>query len=65
MQKAFKLFGISSAESSITSDMQVTPPLTAKSEEELKSLLKVKEEAPVRGVEHAGRGRQPARHLGT
>ena len=30
-------------EISITSDMQMTPPLTAESEEELKSLLKVKE----------------------
>ena len=35
-----------SGEISITSDMQVTPPLLAESEEELKSLLmKVKEES--------------------
>ena len=38
-------------EVSITSDMQVTPPLTAESEEELKSLLmKVKEESEKVGV---------------
>ena len=44
MQKAFKLFGISSAESSITSDMQIKPPFMAKSGEELKSLLKKESE---------------------
>ena len=38
-------------EVSITSDMQVTPPLTAESEEELKSLLmKVKRESEEVGV---------------
>ena len=38
-------------EVSITSDMQVTPPLTAESEEELKSLLmKVKRESEKVGV---------------
>ena len=36
---------------SITSDMQMTPPLTAESEEELKSLLmKVKEESEKVGL---------------
>ena len=50
MQKAFKLFCISSAESSITSDMQITPLLMAKSKEELKSLLKVKEESEKAGL---------------
>ena len=38
-------------EISITSDMQMTPPLTAESEEELKSLLiKVKEESEKVGL---------------
>ena len=38
-------------EISITSDMQITPPLTAESEEELKSLLmKVKEESEKAGL---------------
>ena len=36
----------------ITSDMQITPPLLAESEEELKSLLKkVKEESEKAGLE--------------
>ena len=40
-----------SGEISITSDMQVTPPLLAESEEELKSLLmKVKEESEKVGL---------------
>ena len=39
------------AEISITSDMQMTPPLMAESEEELKSLLmKVKEESEKAGL---------------
>ena len=37
-------------EISISSDMQMTPPLVAKSEEELKSLLKVKEESEKVGL---------------
>ena len=38
-------------EISITSDMQMTPPLTAESKEELKSLLmKVKEESEKAGL---------------
>ena len=40
-----------SGEISITSDMQMTPPLVEKSEEELKSLLmKVKEESEKAGL---------------
>ena len=52
MQKAFKLFGISSAESSITSDMQMTPPLWQKVNFlELKCLLmKVKVESEKVGL---------------
>ena len=37
-------------EISITSDMQMTPPLWQKSKEELKSLLKVKEESEKVGI---------------
>ena len=37
-------------EISITSDMQMTPPLWQKSKEELKSLLKVKEESEKVGL---------------
>ena len=37
-------------ELSITSDMQITPPLMAETEEELKSLLKVKEESEKVGL---------------
>ena len=38
-------------EISVTSDMQITPPLLAESEEELKSLLmKVKEESETAGL---------------
>ena len=37
-------------EISITSDMQMTPPFTAESKEELKSLLKVKEDSEKVGL---------------
>ena len=37
-------------EISITSDMQMTPPLWQKSEEELKSLMKVKEKSEKIGL---------------
>ena len=49
--KKHKLESRLSGEISITSDMQMTPPLLAESEEELKSLLmKVKEESEKVGL---------------
>ena len=48
--KKHKLESRLPGEVSITSDMQMTPPLTAETEEELKSLLmKVKEESEKAG----------------
>ena len=49
--KKHKLESRLPGEISITSDMQMTPPLMAESEEELKSLLmKVKEESEIVGL---------------
>ena len=49
--KKYKLESRLPGEISITSDMQMTPPLLAESEEELKSLLmKVKEESEKVGL---------------
>ena len=49
--KKYKLQSRLPGETAITSDMQMTPPLWQKSEEELKSLLmKVKEESAKVGL---------------